>query len=94
MNDNDEEHGVLAEQLAYYRARAPEYDEWFLRQGRYDHGDAHRRLWFGEVATVEKALAEAGPASDILELACGTGIWTQRLVAKATRLTASTHLQK
>ncbi len=88
MNDNDEEHGVLAEQLAYYRARAPEYDEWFLRQGRYDHGDAHRRLWFGEVATVEKALAEAGPASDILELACGTGIWTQRLVAKATRLTA------
>ncbi len=85
---NDEERGILAEQLAYYRARASEYDEWFLRQGRYDHGDAHRRLWFGEVATVEQALAEAGPAGDVLELACGTGIWTQRLVAKATRVTA------
>src|SRR5437868_6839320 len=26
---------LLQEQLAYYRARAGEYDEWFLRQGRY-----------------------------------------------------------
>jgi hypothetical protein len=27
---------LLQEELAYYRARAGEYDEWFLRQGRYD----------------------------------------------------------
>jgi SAM-dependent methyltransferase len=83
-----EEDGILAEQLDYYRARASEYDEWFLRQGRYDRGDEHRRLWFEEVALVENALAEAGPRGDILELACGTGLWTQRLAAKATRLTA------
>ena len=25
---------LLKEQVAYYRARAGEYDEWFLRQGR------------------------------------------------------------
>jgi hypothetical protein len=31
-----EERAILDEQLAYYRARAPEYDEWFLRHGRYD----------------------------------------------------------
>jgi len=24
------------QQIAYYQARASEYDEWFLRQGRYD----------------------------------------------------------
>ena len=29
---------LLCEQIAYYRARAGEYDEWFLRQGRYDRG--------------------------------------------------------
>ena len=29
---------VLASQRAYYRARASEYDAWFLRQGRYDRG--------------------------------------------------------
>jgi len=79
---------VLDEQIAYYRARASEYDEWFLRQGRYDRGEEHRRLWFDEVATVEAALAEAGPSGEVLELACGTGIWTRRLVASATHVTA------
>ncbi len=29
---------ILEEQKAYYRARAAEYDEWFYREGRYDHG--------------------------------------------------------
>jgi len=79
---------LLGEQLAYYRARAGEYDEWFFRQGRYDRGDAHRRLWFEEVAAVEGALEAAGPAGHVLELACGTGIWTRRLAARAARLTA------
>ena len=39
----------LAKQLTYYRARAPEYDAWFLRQGRFDRGEAHAQRWFGEV---------------------------------------------
>ena len=30
--------GLLEGQLAYYRARAGEYDEWFLRTGRNDRG--------------------------------------------------------
>ena len=67
---------MFLEQLTYYRARAAEYDEWFLRRGRYDRGDEHRRLWFDEVAAVEAALIDAHPAGDILELACGTGLWT------------------
>ena len=29
---------LLQEQIAYYRARAGEYDQWFLREGHYDHG--------------------------------------------------------
>ena len=36
---------TLREQIAYYRARADEYDEWFLRRGRYDHGDAENARW-------------------------------------------------
>ena len=83
-----EEAQLLAEQLAYYRARAPEYDEWFLRQGRYDRGDEHRGLWFGEVGQVEAALERAAPTGEILELACGTGLWTGRLAAAARHLTA------
>jgi len=80
--------GLLAEQLAYYRARAPEYDAWFLRQGRFDRGDAHRERWGAEVGRLEQALAAFAPDGDILELACGTGWWTERLSEYGTSLTA------
>jgi len=79
---------ILDEQIQYYRARASEYDEWFLRLGRYDRGEAHRAAWFAEVAEVEAALQKAQPHGDILELACGTGLWTQHLARAAARLTA------
>jgi demethylmenaquinone methyltransferase/2-methoxy-6-polyprenyl-1,4-benzoquinol methylase len=79
---------ILAEQVAYYRARAAEYDEWFLREGRYDRGPEHRVEWFSEVAAVESALAREHPRGDVLELACGTGLWTRHLVRTADRVTA------
>jgi hypothetical protein len=47
---------ILEEQLEYYRARAGEYDEWFLREGRYERGPEHRDAWFDEVVQVETAL--------------------------------------
>jgi demethylmenaquinone methyltransferase/2-methoxy-6-polyprenyl-1,4-benzoquinol methylase len=79
---------LLQEQIAYYRARASEYDEWFLRQGRYDHGPTETRKWFAEVEQMERALAAFAPTGDVLELACGTGLWTQQLANYATRITA------
>ena len=79
---------LLDEQLAYYRARAGEYDEWFLREGRYDRGPEHRAEWFREVAEVEAALRLAGPRGEVLELACGTGLWTRHLAVAARRITA------
>ena len=39
-----EDDSLIKQQIEYYRARASEYDEWFLRQGRYDRGEEHRRL--------------------------------------------------
>ena len=56
-----EEGRLLDEQLAYYRARAGEYDEWFLREGRYDRGPEQRAEWFKEVGAVEAGLRAAGP---------------------------------
>ena len=79
---------LLQQQIAYYRARASEYDEWFLRQGRYDHGEEHRRLWWDEVAQVQAALERFAPRGDVLELASGTGWWTEQLVTHADRITA------
>jgi SAM-dependent methyltransferase len=79
---------VLQEQLEYYRARAAEYDQWWLRQGRYDRGPALNGQWFTEAAEVRSALAMFRPGGRILELACGTGVWTEQLAPFASELTA------
>ena len=51
MND------VLGEMKAYYAARAPEYDDWWFRRGRYDLGEEGNARWAAEAAEVEAALA-------------------------------------
>jgi 2-polyprenyl-3-methyl-5-hydroxy-6-metoxy-1,4-benzoquinol methylase len=79
---------ILTEQIDYYRERASEYDEWFFRQGRYDRGTAHRTAWLNEAAIVEAALREVLPEGDILELACGTGLWTRHLATGKRRVLA------
>jgi demethylmenaquinone methyltransferase/2-methoxy-6-polyprenyl-1,4-benzoquinol methylase len=82
-----DDEGLLAEQRSYYQARAPEYDEWWRRQGPYDRGTGESREWHQQVATVEAALEEFGARGDVLELAGGTGWWTARLAQTAARLT-------
>ncbi|HKC66186.1 MAG TPA: class I SAM-dependent methyltransferase [Pyrinomonadaceae bacterium] len=84
MNERE----LLDEQLAYYRARASEYDQWFLRQGRYDYGPEHRAEWFREVATIESALLPVVNQKEVLELACGTGLWTRHLAKASTKIVA------
>ncbi len=79
---------LLEGQLAYYRARAAEYDEWFLRQGRYDRGPEWNRRWFSELEEVRRELGSFGLTGQVLELACGTGLWTVELVRYADRVTA------
>jgi SAM-dependent methyltransferase len=79
---------ILAEQQTYYRERAPEYDEYFTRAGRYDEGPERNRAWFAEVDDVRAALAAFAPTGEVLELAAGTGWWTAELLRYAERLTA------
>ena len=88
MQDINNQDTILKEQIAYYKARAGEYDEWFFRQGRYDRGPELNKLWFDELEIVHQALCSFDPAGNILELACGTGLWTQHLLHNATRITA------
>ncbi len=80
--------GIIQSQIDYYRARAAEYDEWFFRQGRYDQGPERNAAWFRDMSAVEAALTAAKPRGDILEIACGTGLWTRRLAPLASHVTA------
>ena len=80
---------VLGEQLAYYRARAGEYDRWFVREGRYDRGRKARQMWFSELEQVRAALSAVPlDGADVVELAAGTGIWTDVLAGRAAYVTA------
>jgi len=67
---------VVVEQLRYYRARAAEYDSTSYA------ADA------GELSSVPAIVDRLGISGDVVELACGTGIWTAELVRHATTLTA------
>jgi demethylmenaquinone methyltransferase/2-methoxy-6-polyprenyl-1,4-benzoquinol methylase len=79
---------LVAEQKRYYAERAPEYDDWWYRRGRYElEADALAR-WQADVAEAEAALDEFAPRGAVLELAAGTGIWTRRLVGLAERVVA------
>jgi demethylmenaquinone methyltransferase/2-methoxy-6-polyprenyl-1,4-benzoquinol methylase len=71
---DDRVEALLAEQVAYYRAVAPEYPEHYLSE---EGGDE-----------LEAALDRFRPAGDVLELACGPGMWTPRLLRHASTVTA------
>ncbi len=74
---------ILKEQLAYYNARAQEYDESVQSVEGPQDPDVNRE-WQRVVAAVHGL-----PSSQrVLELACGTGIWTHELLDVADRIVA------
>ena len=67
---------VLAQQVSYYRKRAAEYEV----------------TAYGDVAAarvhIERLVTQMRPGGDVLEIACGTGIWTAALARRASTVRA------
>jgi len=66
---------ILDEQIEYYRARAQEYDESIAEA-------------FDLLSPGKDLLLALGKFDAILELACGTGIWTETLLHMGKAVTA------
>ena len=79
---------ILEEQLAYYRARAMEYDESLQGIGPASTVEPEYEEANQEWLQVVHALRDLAPVDDVLELACGTGIWTQELTHISRSITA------
>jgi demethylmenaquinone methyltransferase/2-methoxy-6-polyprenyl-1,4-benzoquinol methylase len=91
--DHTDGDALVTDQIAYYRARAGEYDDTMRQLGRYASlgggvagrsGDQDGR----DVAIVLEALDGMRPFDAVLELASGTGWWTQWLAQHGRRVTA------
>jgi SAM-dependent methyltransferase len=68
-----------AELISYYAARAAEYERIYRRD------DPVRQA---EQLQLERAMQEALRDLCVLEVACGTGFWTERLAGHAAHVTA------
>ena len=71
---SDELEPLLAEQVAYYRAIAAEYEDHVISGP--------------DASELVASLDSFRPAGCVLELACGTGRWTELLLRHATSVTA------
>ena len=83
-----EQRQLLDEQIAYYRARVPEFDEWYERKGFNDFGEQWNAVWFAELESMVREIEVFEPRGRVLDLACGTGWWTKELARFSSEVVA------
>jgi SAM-dependent methyltransferase len=77
MQRNGDEN-LIEDQISYYDQRAAEYNA----------EKAAREPFPDDVDRLEKAFAEFAPTGSVLEIACGPGNWTKKLLSYADSITA------
>ena len=77
---------IDSEMVRYYAARADEYDDWYLRRGRYSRGMLQDQAWRSDLEAAAAWLGSLPYHGRIAELAAGTGWWSP-ILARAGDLT-------
>jgi SAM-dependent methyltransferase len=86
LGDPDVQDDVRTDQIAYYRTRAPWYDDVYTCTGDYDSGPIRNAEWLDDLAHIEAALAAAPLRGECVELGAGTGYWSERIINQVERI--------
>ena len=86
VDDSEEISSILEETKEYYRQRAAQFADW--NRGEYDGGPEPDASYFEEAKILLDALQAENLEGAVLEIASGTGIWTEALAKTATSVTA------
>ena len=87
-DDTRETSRLLEETKEYYRQRASQFTDWHRNTGTYEGGPALDQSYFDESKILFDALQTENLQGNVLEIASGTGIWTEAIVRTANTLTA------
>jgi SAM-dependent methyltransferase len=79
---------ILEETKEYYRQRASQFADWHRHTGKYEGGPPLDQSYFDEAKVLFDALEAEHLTGNVLEIASGTGIWTEAVIKTASALTA------
>lgn len=86
IDDSEEISSILEETKEYYRQRAAQFADW--NRGEHDGGSKPDTSVFEEAKILLDALQAENLEGAVLEIASGTGIWTEALAKTASSVTA------
>lgn len=86
VGESEEISSILEETKEYYRQRATQFADW--NRGEYDGGTEPDSSYLEEAKILLDAPQAENLTGGVLEIASGTGIWTEVLAKTATSVTA------